>query len=339
MAAFTYPTSAELNEIAQTLMPRLMEGRVGFRLMPMRNVDAPYVIWEQKDNYTGLQQLRGLNGGPQAVQHVGLGRYQMEPGYYGEFKPLDEAMLTLRRQIGTFATPINVADLVSEAQEHLLQRRLDRIEWIIWTLLTTGTFSVTGPNGITHSDTYTQQTYNATTWGTAATATPLADFRAVQLLGRGISANFGASALAYMNRVSCNALLANTNAADIYGKRTAGLQTANDLDRMNSILMGEDLPTIEVYDQGYLDSSGTFQPYIANGVVLVVGQRPAGQTIGEFQMTRNMATSNMSPGAYMQVVNLNESNGHIPQQIQVHDGFNGGPALWFPSATVRMDIS
>jgi hypothetical protein len=52
-----------------------------------------------------------------------------------------------------------------------------------------------------------------------------------------------------------------------------------------------------------------------------------------------MATSDMRPGPYMKVMNLDESVGRLPQQIQVHDGFNGGPALWFPSATVRMDIS
>jgi hypothetical protein len=68
---------------------------------------------------------------------------------------------------------------VLAAQDQLMGRELDRIEQIIWTLLTTGTFSVLLPSGGTgFTATFSLATYDATTWATVATATPLKDFRA-----------------------------------------------------------------------------------------------------------------------------------------------------------------
>src|SRR6185437_3058522 len=138
MAEFTYPTNAELREIAQDLLPRLAADRPVFDLMPIQEPDAFLVMWEQEDSYTGLQQVRGLNGAPPKVVRVGLKRYQMQGGVYGEYIPLDETELTVRRQYGTFATPVDISDLVMRAQRQLLVRRLDRIETIVWTLLSSG---------------------------------------------------------------------------------------------------------------------------------------------------------------------------------------------------------
>jgi hypothetical protein len=227
-----------LDEINQDLIPRLTNDRPIFEIMPMRNVENYLVMWEQEDNYTGLQAVRGLGGMPPRVSRIGVRRFQMEPGVYGEHIPLDEVELTIRRQMGTFSTTINVEDLVLKVQNQLLGRRLDRIESIGWSLLANGTFSVAGPSGaILHTDQYQVQTYSAIVpWATAATSTPLTDFRAVQLLARGHSIRFDRSARAYMSQVTLNRMLNNTNNADIYGRRTAGLGTFNSLDQMNLLL-------------------------------------------------------------------------------------------------------
>jgi len=246
--------------------------------------------------------------------------------------------LTERRRAGTMNTDANIEDLVMEQQDRLLQRRLDRIEKICWDLLVFGTFSVAGPNGaIVHRDSYTLQTYTASVaWGTYATSAPLADLRAVQLLSRGRSVNFGAQATVYVNRVTANQLMNNTNSADLYGRRTQGLGTYNTLDMINTLLTGDDLPAIKIYDEGYLDDTGTFVPFIPNNKAVVVGKRPAGQTVGEYQMTRNANNPNAAPGAYMRVIDRGEE--HIPRIIEVHDGHNGGPALYYPSAVIVMTV-
>jgi hypothetical protein len=338
MTEFLYPTSAELSEIAQDLLPRLAQDRPIFSIFPIRNVENYLVMWEQEDSYVGLQQVRGLNGMPPKVSRVGVKRFQMEPGVYGEHIPLDEVELTIRRQMGTFGTPINISDLVMRAQNQLLQRRLDRIESIGWTLLSTGTFSVAGPAGaVLHSDSYTTQTYTATpSWATSATAIPLADFRAVQLLARGHSVRFDQSSIAYMNRVTLNRLLTNTNQADLFGRRTQGLGTYNSLDQVNQLLTGDGLPNVVPYDEGYLNNSGTFVPHIADNKVIVVGRRTDGAPIGSYQMVRNVNNPGMAPGAYMRVIDRGEQD--IPRSIDVHDGHNGGPTISFPSAVAIMNV-
>src|SRR5262245_52350418 len=140
MATFIYPTSAELNQVAQDKLPNLVAQRPIFSILPMETVDSHILMWAQEDNYVGLQQIRGLNGQPPRVKKTGAKRYNMVPGVDGEYTTIDELELTERRQWGTFGQPITVDDLVMREQDRLLGRRLDRIEVIGWTLLVTGTF-------------------------------------------------------------------------------------------------------------------------------------------------------------------------------------------------------
>lgn len=340
MPEFVFPTNAELNEIAQDLLPRLEADRPVFRIMPITTPDAFLVMWEQEDSYVGLQQVRGLNGQPPKVSKLGVKRFQMQPGVYGEFVPIDEVELTVRRQYGTFGTPINISDLVMRAQRQLLVRRLDRVESLLWTLLTTGTFAVSGSGAtgsVLHTDTFALQTFTSSVpWGTVATATPLADLRAVQLLARGHSVRFDQSSEAYINRVTLNKLLSNTNATDLAGRRAAGLSTIDGLDQVNKLLTMDGLPNLVPYDEGYLNDAGTFVPFIADNTLAVIGRRTDGAPIGNYQMVRNANNPDLAPGAYMKVIDKGEQE--VPRSIEVHDGHNGGPTIAFPSAIVKMSV-
>jgi hypothetical protein len=335
--AVSYPTNAELQQVAQDKLPNLMANRPIFQILPIRNVDAALLIWEQKDNYLGLQQVRGLNGDAPRVKRTGAKRYIMEPGVYGEFENIDEAEITLRRPLGQFTGPVPIDDLIMECQDKLLARRLDRIEYIGWQLLQTGTFSVSGPNGtVLHTDSFAIQTASrAVDWDSAATATPLADFHAVQLLAHGHSVSFGPQSKAYMNQATFNKMAANTNAADLYGRRTQGFGTPNTRNDINVLFVGEGLPQIEIYDLGYLDDAGSFQPWIADDKVIFVGQCFGNQVVGEYLMTRNANNPNAAPGAYQKVI---DDENEVPRHIEVHDGHNGGGVLYMPSAVVVLSV-
>lgn len=343
MADLLFPTSNELRLIEQEKLPRLLADRIWSTFFPIENSDTAQVSWEQEDNYLGLQQVRGLGGDPPRVSKVGLKRYTMSPGVYGEFEMVDEIELTERRQYGTWGQPASIDDIVMRIQDKLLGRRLDRIEWIVWTLLTSGVFSVAGPSGaILHTDAYTTQTFTATVpWATVATATPIADFRAIQLLGRGRSVDFGPSATAYMNRVTFNSLMTNKNANDLNGQRGPGGGTVIAPDEVNRILVAQGLPQFAIYDEGYLsEPSGTFVPYIADARVIVIGKRTSGAPIGSYKMTRNVNNPDMGPGAYTAVIDHGASGPgqRIPRLIEVHDGHNGGLCLTAPSAVIRMIV-
>jgi hypothetical protein len=339
MAAFVFPTSAELRAIEQEKLPRLMANRPIFDIFPARDVDDHLLVWEQMDNYLGLQQVRGLDGAFPRVKKVGAKRYIMEPGVYGEFIDLDELELTRRRTLGSYADPVSLDDLVTGAQDQLLQRRLDRIELIVWTLLATGTFSVAGPTAaVVHSDTYTVQTSTpGITWATSATAVPLANFRTVQLLGPARGADFGAGAEAWMNRTTFNSLITNTNAADLGGRYTVLMNTLRSEASVNTILTGEGLPTIRVYDEGYFTDAGSFTRFIPNNKVVVIGRRPNGAKVGEYRFTRNANNPNMAPGIYTDVID-SLTRGVPPRRIDVYDSHNGGPVIYFPGAIVIMTV-
>jgi hypothetical protein len=326
------PTSAELREIQQVLIPRLTADRLIFKYMPMESVDSHILEWEQKDNFIGLQQLRGLDGAPAHVRRIGASRYALEPGVYGDFVKATEAELTMRRKLATFGTPIDLSDLVLEFQQQLLVRRLDRIEYIGWQLLATGTFSVSSPTGIVHTDRFPLQTYTAAVpWATSATATPLADLRGVELLSRGMSTSFGSDAALVMNRITFNSLVSNMNQNDLAGRRVTALLSPLNLEEINKILLGENLPQIEIYDQGYLqDGTGTFAPFIPNNTAIVIGRRRTG-AVAEYLFTRNAQNPDFAPGPYSKVV-VDEDE--TPIRVEVHDGHNGGPAIYFPGSIV-----
>jgi hypothetical protein len=338
MPTYIYPTNEELKLVEADKVAALSMDDPIFRHFPMVNVDSHVLSWEQRDNYLDLQNIRGLNGQPKRVKSVGGKRFTLEPGVYGDFDLVDELELTTRRQWGSYDQSIDISDLVAEKQDLLLQRRIDRIRAILWTLVTTGTFTVANEEGTTmYGGTFSIQSATASVaWGTSATAKPLGDLRAVQLLSRGHSVSFGSNAIAYMNRKTFNKLIANTNANDLAGRRTSGLNTVLNLEEVNRVFAGEDLPQIEIYDDGYLDANGTFVPFIIDDQVAVIGARPANQPLGDYAMTRNANNPNLEPGAYQKVV---DDPDDVPRSIVVHDGHNGGPRIYFPSAIVMLDVT
>jgi len=339
MSTFLFPTSAALGAIEQQMLPQLDGASDPIHsIFPDDSRDDSLLIWEQMDNYVGLQQARGMNGQPGKVNKVGIKQYMMQPGVYGEYLPIDETELTRRRQIGTFGAAIDISDLVLMASNQLLQRQVNRKRKMGWDLLTQGYFTNTSPNGaIIHSDSYTQRIYTSIVpWTTAATATPLQDLRNVKLLKRGYSIRLDASTPAYANQTTINAGLANLNPADLYGKRDPGLSTINTLTGLNTLFTGEGLPNLIPFDDGYYDESGTFQLFIPNGVVVVAGGRSSGAPAGKFVSTRNANNPGMAPGPYYKVIDSLELS--VPRKIDVHRGFNGGIALYFPSSFIVMKV-
>ena len=347
MPTYLYPLNRELMMILPDKVDRLAQDRLGLQLMPIREVNAAMVEWTQRDNVFGLQQLRGLDGAPTHVKNIGAKRYRYEPGVYGEFMTIGETELTIRAgsTVGDDVV-VDVSDLVAEDQDQLTQRELDRIEQIIWLLLTTGTFAIAIPRGdgqvtVAFTDTFSIQTYTASVqWVNRSTAYPLDNFRSVQLFGRGRGLNFGANAKACMNRATFNNMIGNTNGSDLGGKKVLGGDTLNSLTAINQVLLGEGLPQIELYDEGYYDDTNTFQLYIPNNKVVVMGARASGEKIGEYLKTRN-ASNGYKPGSYSYTKDYAQGINapkETPARIEVHQGHNGGPVLYFPGGVIVMNV-
>jgi hypothetical protein len=272
------------------------------------------------------------------VARVGSKRYRAEPGVYGEFIALDEEELTTRRRRASYdGGPIRINDLVAEAFEQLLTRRINLIEKIGWDLIVKGVFSVAHKvnTGVTYTGSYTppQLTPNPL-WSPAnkATATPLADMRTYRDYGVGQSCSFGGNAMQFCNSVTARAILANTNPDDLGGILMGGGNTVNSLTNVNEILVMNDIPKISIYDGGYVDETGTWQYFLPTGKVLVVGRRTSGVALGRYRYTRNINAPNAAPAPYSRVIMKGDKE--VPASIEVHDGHNGGPLIQFPGSVI-----
>ena len=100
-----------------------------------------------------------------------------------------------------------------------------------------------------------------------------------------------------MNLTTYNALVMNSNPLDLYGRRTAGLGTINNQKDFNSLMAGDNLTQIKVYDNSYLDDTFTPITFIPDGVVVLVGKRPGNQAVGNYLMVRNASNPSFAPGA------------------------------------------
>lgn len=335
MSEYVYPSVQRLQQIEQDLLPTLIAADPIFDIFPIEDDDDDVLRWEQIDNYKGLQQIRGLNGDPPRVVRTGAKSYLASPGVFGEQVNVDERELTKRRRFGSFDQRIDVSDLVRQQQDFLLTRELDRMRYIGWTLAVTGAITVLNADGVTmYTDAFPLQTYTATTtWATKATATPLLDLRAIKLLARGHSVDFGSRAVLYVNQTTANNLLGNTNAGDLFGRRGMYGATLNSLASDNSILLENGLPQIEVYEGGYYNDAGKFTLFIPDNVGVLVGQRPGGVPVGNYRRTWNAV--NKGSGSYMKIV---EDDDDVPPRITLHRGHNGGIVVKFPSALVVLSL-
>jgi hypothetical protein len=340
MPQFIFPNAYELSRIEMDLLPVLTEDDPAFDMFPIVTKDAPRIIWEQRGNFTGLMPGRAANASASLVKLVGGNRFEMDPGRYSAFAMIEEAEIEQMRDFGEYHEPMSLDEQVMVAQDRLLNNRLNRMRFNIWTLLSTGIITVNAPNGgIIYSDTYPFQTVTTiNAWSNFANSTPLADMRYIKLLARGHSVRFDRAGKAYMNLGTMNNLLANTNQGDIGGKRRDVGATFNSLENVNEVFTANDLPNIEGYDEGYLDDSGVFHTFIPDNTVVIIGRRINGDPVGEFQLTRNAANADAAPGPYTFITDSTQTGIPIPRGLRIDDGFNGGIACWYPSAVLILKV-
>lgn len=350
--SFVYPTNMELSEIDQDLIPVLMQSNPIFQQFPVREADVSVLKWEQRDNYLGLMQARGQEGEYPVVPTVPINDYELTPGRYGEHALITGKEIEDRRGFGQINQPINVKDLVIERQEQTATRQFNFMAYLLWTLLGKGYYIVVGPNGaVIKRDAVILQAYDSVAngnngagggsyWSNPTLGSPIADFRAVKLKHRGHSIQLDGNAAAWMNTLTLNYMLSNTNQADLFGRRSQGLETIEGIDQYNKfIALRDNLPQIKEYDEGYLDNAGAFQTFIPDGVVILIGRRTNGAALGEFTLTRNADNGGASSPLIKVVEHGLKEDQAPPAKIGVYRGFNGGPRVFYANSIVVMKVA
>jgi hypothetical protein len=267
------------------------------------------------------------------VQLPGLQEFNLPPGAYGEYIPLDERRLTQMRNPGSPNAPIDVRALQAMAQRQLVVRDFDRRRVMAWSLLQSGNYAATDRMSVVGQTLqFTPQTYNAPfVWSNLTQSTPLADIRNLSFFDRGTSAKFDQGSTLWMNRSQLFYMYSNNNPADLGGRRDNYGATFNTLTTINSILSGEGLPTIVPYDEGFYDDAGTFNLFLATGKAVVIGRRPNNDPIGQFIMSRNVNNDDFAPGVYTRVVDKQIDSAGA-RTIEHHRGWNGACAILYPRA-------
>lgn len=314
-------------------MPDLTREDPIFSIFPIQEENTHIVSWVQKDNFTGLQALRGIGGAPTRVNRVGDNRFTMTPGVYGEYMAIDELALTAKADPISMR-PVDLTSETAECQMHLLMRRLDRIRYIAWKALT-GQFVVPNNRGLVHADAFAVQTEDAAVaWNDLDDSTPLKDLLGIKTsMARGRSCSFGTQAKLFMNSATVSQLLLNENPDDLGGKKLAGGGSQLGLGDVNRVLNSFGLPSIIEYDRGYFtEGTETWNMFIPDGKAALIGYRN-GETPGAYKMTRNGQTG--LPGAYTFV---KDTKDEVPREVKVHDGHNGGPVLWYPGDIVWLSL-
>lgn len=334
---YQYPSTKELKEINPEKIQNLTRNRPTFRIFPIVTSDLWTLEWTQKDNWRGLQQLRGLNGEPSYVSLVGDKSFSAKPGVFGEYATVDETMMTLRAQNVPAGGPVDITSLVTERQDYLNNRELDLLEYIGWKILLDGEFTFIGKTGAVYKDKFPIQTAVFSDWSNLTTATPLQDLMSLKMLQSGKSVNFGAGAEIFMNQVTMSYLLRNRNPNDLGGQlavSVGGVKPNKTIGEINSLMAGHNLPQLTEYDEGYYpDGTAGFTKWIPDRVLSIVGQRTNGDRLGEYRMVRNNQNPNNEPGRYEKVIDWLDKR--VPRIIEVHRGHNGGPVLYYGSAIIR----
>ncbi len=290
--------------IAQQLMPERTTDDIAFDILRVRSIAEMIILFEQRDSFSGYSTGRRSGAGFRVVPREEKRRFTVTPYDYGEEKVMDEDFLRMTRQMGTFGMPQRNGEEQINDIIHLIDRFIKRYKYNLWTLLTTGTYSVLGEKGeFIGGDSYVFQSFTVSTaWSNFAASTPIEDLRNMRLQHRGTSSSFGRKGKIYLQSQDVINLLSNTNANDLGAKRVitqnAGAQPFQ-LGDVNRFLLDSDLPEIVEYDE-FLPTAATnfstvipsataganslYQMYIPYQTGVAIGARDYGEPIGDYTM-------------------------------------------------------
>lgn len=340
-AAYAYPINAELDKIRQVTLP-MLEAEMNNPFLdnfPDESHESDVIMWEQLDNFTGLMGFRGSGNKPNLVGRIGFQRFMARPGVFGDFIPLYEEELTRRRALGRWSGRMSVDDLIAQAEMQLLTRRLQLKSKMVSDFVTTGAYSVPDGTGVAFTgDSFTPQTSaSSVAWSNLTSSTPFADIQAACQVPFGQSVDMANSEL-ILNQLKVNQLLLNRNAADFWGLRNpTGGTVGNSLNDINMVMQGAGLPRIRVFDGFYLADNGTRRGLATRLAPTAIGvlfaRRSDGAKPGAFAMTWNINAGG-APTPYSKVFYRGEIE--VPESIEVHHGFNGGPIIRYPGCIVLL---
>jgi hypothetical protein len=206
-----------------------------------------------------------------------------------EKKVIDRAKIAVIRAPGTNIERLYAEEYMTDSMVELNQRLETRIEWLRWQALT-GTLNIPATvnmpaRAVNYNVPGSQKPTAATLWSTTASANPLQDIDNWKLLFRGTGAvpkkivvNQKGDSYLKQNTAIQN-LIRNLYGRDLVAADTLKEAIKTTLDGLEYI----------VYDGGYLDDSGVFNPFIPDNACIIVGEGTTGNLMDLVSSPNNYA--------------------------------------------------
>lgn len=355
MLTLTYPTNVQLDRLLQEYVVDLSD-LVGLNeFAPIIGFDYQEVRWDELDSDFGMTAPHGMDSDPRIDKRPGSKTRSYEPIPFKESDVIKESELLKARQLGTLGGVVSIDTLVARVMKSRADKTKIRAEWCVWQMAQ-GLLDIE-ENGVKVTEAFPVQTFDTqVAWDQYATATPLKDIQDAAMQFRGPTGATGEGAFAYVNRKTLNDVLNNKNDDDLWGFRSQNfLALTFSTKEVNSIFEARGLPTLRLYDGGYVDKNKQFQFFIPDDVVIIKGKRQLNQVVANFATTptlhRKKKDGNMDNGFFSILeingrpntgsssVNLNDLGEAANPNIKHTGGVYGGPVCWYPRSIIKMDVS
>jgi hypothetical protein len=352
MITLTFPTNAELDMVVQDYVAQT-ENFIGASILPETTAMTQKVRWDERDRDRGMTNAHVMGTDPKVDIRFGSVTHEYTPIPFKETDLLKEDEILRSRELGTLAQTLDLSREIARISKNRLDKTRVRMEWMRWETLKGHV--VINENGVHVDETFPVQTPSPLhDWDDLANATPLKDFNAWKLLFRGTGAS-ARGAVAYMNQQTANWLLENTNANDLRGFRNSNfVDLPYSVEEINKIFTARGLPTISVYDEGYIDENNDFVNFLDDAEVVLVGKRPAGQTVGDWCSTPSLHRNvngqaapgyfsivevNGDPSDVVGAVSMNQLGQSKNPKIEITGGIYGGTRLIYPKSVLSITVA
>ena len=337
-----WPGIEVINRVVEEF-PENPEGFMGQEVLPLNTTDyagnGKTIQWDIRGPALGMVPAHSLNTEPSLLDFPVVKTKAMPTAYWSGRHRIGESEILNIRRLGSFGERL-ARGLVVEALNSVRTQVRSRVEYLRWQALQ-GSITV-NENGVKFTANYEIPNGNkvdvsagAGEYWTHDNADPIGDLQAAAELLRGSGAG---DPVVYFNRKVAGYLSRNKAIRDLVSG--SALVTGTGVKQVGDLVMPlvGDVGRMVQYDKGYRASNGTWTPFIPDNKVILVGQGPASERLGEFASTPNLHNGGMDPmpGEFYKPI---DKTGEALPFYDVLGGIYGMPVLFHPNWIVVLTVA
>ena len=349
----TWPSTYTISKVVREMPPANPSRFLGVRFLPLNTqdfLDTQTIRYDQYGPHRGMIPAHSLDTDPALLKGETLATKSMPTRYWKGARRINESDILRVRNLGPQFQTLQRDRLVTRAMNAVKLAVDVRMEYSRWLALNEG-FAAFSEDGVTFAESYGLPSVSTATtadWDEFASATPVDDvieelvnFRGlgvtrVDMVINGKAANWLARNQDFIDRFS-----QSIRAADVGPGKIAQtfLECAGGGDSL--------LKAVHVYDEGYVNSSGTWTPFVSDDRCYLIGsvvetapadnEFPAEDMLGEWASTPAVrdGLDDVSPGMF--AIPEDETRTGNPY-YDITAGIYGMPVIYQPNWVRRINI-